>query len=280
MANHLNLEKKKLIINCLVEGNSIRATGRLTGVHQDTVGRLALRVGEHCQALLDQLVRGVKADSVECDEIWAYVQKKQKRCSIIEKAWGEVGDQYTFVAMDSDTKLVISHVVGRRDALTTRDFIRDLCARLDGRTQISTDGFEQYVTAIEESFGEDIDFAQVVKEYVAEHPGRGRYSPPSVSKTTINVIKGNPVAAGTSYVERQNLTMRMQSRRFTRLTNAFSKRLRNLKAAVALHFAWYNLCRVHRSLKVTPAMEAGLTDHVWDLGDLLACESPAARLAA
>ena len=207
--------------------------------------------------------------------------RKQKRCDDIEKALGTVGDQYTFVALDSDTKLVISYLVGKRDYVSTHSFIHDLCGRLNGKTQISTDGFETYIGAIEAAFGDDVDYAQVVKEYVAEHPGRGRYSPPSVATTTINVVKGNPVAAGTSYVERQNLTMRMGMRRFTRLTNAFSKKLRNLKAAVALHMAFYNYCRPHRGLKgITPAMAAGLTDRVWELDELLAEEKPALRKAA
>jgi IS1 family transposase len=283
VANHLSFEKKRLAIHMLVEGNSIRTTERIVGVHRDTIIRLMVRVGERCTELLDGAVQGISADSVECDEIWAFVAKKQRRCSPLESALGAVGDQYTYVAMDSDTKLVISHTVGKRDGATTRSFIHDLCARLDGRTQISTDGFDQYVGAIEAEFGADVDYAQVIKEYVAEHPGRGRYSPPKVGSTKKVIVTGDPNDSdiGTSYVERQNLTMRMSMRRFTRLTNAFSKKLRNLKAAVALHFCYYNFCRPHASLKgCTPAMQAGLTDHVWGLNELLAGERPATRKAA
>lgn len=286
MANHLSFDKKRMAIHLLVEGNSIRATERITGVHRDTIMRLAVRVGEYCQQILDDHVQDVKATSIECDEIWCFVAKKQRRCTDIEKVLGQVGDQYCYVALDADTKLAITHLVGKRDAATTTAFIRDLAYRLDDadadRPQISTDGFEAYINAIETAFGEDIDYAMLIKEYTAEHAGRGRYSPPSVSSTTKIPIKGDPNEGdiGTSYVERQNLTMRMSMRRFTRLTNAFSKKLRNLRAAVALHFCYYNFCRVHGSLKVTPAMAAGLTDRVWRLDELLADELPAARLKA
>lgn len=276
MANYLNFEKKVMIIHLLVEGSSIRSIERLTGAHRDTIMRLLVRVGVHCQNILDWKIRKIKADSIECDEIWAFVGKKQKRCTEFEKNMNKLGDQYTFVAMDSDTKLVISYKVGKRDYATTNGFIQDLCNRLaktDGyKPQISTDGFEQYVDAIEEAFGDDVDYAQIIKECTSKHLGHGKYSS-SVSTLTKIVIKGNPTAVGTSYVERQNLTIRMGMRRFTRLTNAFSKKLENLKAAVALHFAYYNFCRPHSSLKgLTPAMEAGLTDHVWELEELLARE--------
>lgn len=275
MANHTKFDKKVMAIKCLVEGNSIRSTERLLGIHRDTLMRLGVRVGQYCQTLPDDLVTHIAADSIQCDEVWAYVYKKQRRCTEVEKASGVFGDQYTFVALDADTKLVITHLVGKRDGVTTRDFIRDLVGRLDGRTQISTDGFESYVTAIEEEFGAGVDYAQIIKEYTAEHAGRGRYSPPKVSSISKHVVTGDPVEGdiNTSYVERQNLTMRMSMRRLTRLTNAFSKKLENLKAAIALHFAYYNFCRPHRGLKgITPAMAAGLTDRIWDVEELLVDE--------
>lgn len=288
MANYLKFETKSLIVRLLVEGNSIRSIERILNVHRDTVIKLLVRIGEHCEDLLHRIIRGIKANSIECDEIWAFVQKKQRRCSDLEKTIGRVGDQYTFVAMDSDTKLIISYLVGKRDSLTTQNFIQDLCGRLaktdaEYKPQISTDGFEQYVNAIENAFGDDVDYAQVIKEYTAKYAGRSHYSLPSISNIIKKTIKGDPKAGdiGTSYVERQNLTMRMSMRRFTRLTNAFSKKLDNLKAAVALHFAYYNFCRPHRSLKgCTPAMEAGLVDHVWELDELLAGEKPVMQMAA
>ena len=291
MANHLNFDKKVSVIHHLVEGNSIRATERLTDVHRDTICRLLVRVGEQCAAILDDMINDVAADSIECDEIWSYVGKKQKRCTKEEKKTGERGDQYVFVGLDSDTKLVISHLVGKRSAETTTAFIKDLGSRLsndaDYKPQISSDGFVPYIEAIERQFGDDVDYAQVMKDYVFTHAGRGRYSPPKVSGVSKFTIKGQPDEGdiGTSYVERQNLTMRMSMRRFTRLTNAFSKKLlRNLKAAVALHFAYYNLCRPHSSLRgSTPAVAAGLATEAWGpladdllIGEQVAAEQPQA----
>lgn len=283
MANHLRPEKKKTIVACLVEGLSIRATERLTGVHRDTILRHLIQVGERCQEVLDQYVRHVESDSIQVDEIWTFVFKKQKRLTDKDRVFApEKGDQYVFVAMDADSKLVINHVIGKRDRWTTHEFTQDLSSRLNGnRPQITSDGFDAYAEAIESAFGDNVDYAQILKDYVAQHPGRGRYSPPRVSSVKKKTIRGNPHKGNisTSYVERQNLTMRMQMRRFTRLTNAFSKKLRNLKAAVALHFAYYNFCRVHQSLRVTPAMAAGLTDHIWELDELLWGEVPVRRAA-
>jgi IS1 family transposase len=276
MANHLRYERKRSAIKALIEGNSIRSTERMVGIHRDTIMRLLVRVGDHCQQLLDTAIRNVDAASVQVDEIWCYVGKKQKRCTPEEKRAGELGDQYCFVGLDADSKLVVDHRIGKRDRVTALLFMSGLAAKLaDGRVQLTSDGFEAYLEAIEASFGDDVDYAMLIKEYAAEYAGRGRYSPPRVSTTTKKIITGNPAVGdiGTSYVERQNLTMRMMMRRFTRLTNGFSKKLANLKAAVALHFAYYNFCRVHRSLKITPAMAAGLTSHVWEVDELLVGET-------
>jgi len=274
MANCLKREQKRSVVKALVEGNSIRSTERMLEIHRDTIMRLLLVVGEACQDLLDQLIQNLNVDAIQCDEIWTFVQKKQRRLTDEEKKRrDDIGDEYVFVAMDADSKLVINHLIGKRDGYTTREFICDLSNRLNDETrpQISSDGFESYVSAIEAEFGNTVDYGQIIKDYASEHPGRGRYSPPRVSTVHKETILGAPAEGdiSTSYVERQNLTMRMSMRRFTRLTNGFSKKLRNLKAAVALHFAYYNFCRVHQSLKVTPAMAAKLTDHVWSVDDLL-----------
>ena len=276
-------EKQIQILMALVEGNSIRSTERMTGVHRDTIMRLMVRVGEGCQAVLDNRLRGLKCKRLQLDEIWTFVGKKQGRLSMAERRNTDLGDQYIFVAIDADTKLVPAFTVGRRDGTTTLKFMVDLQARLkidpqaklnsNGHPQITTDGFTPYIDAIDQLFGIDVHYAQLIKVYAAEHAGRGRYAPPKVSEVLSKIITGNPDHRfiSTSYVERQNLTMRMHIRRLTRLTNAFSKKLRNLKAAVALHFAHYNFKRIHRTLKCTPAMEAGIADHVWEWEELVAC---------
>ena len=277
MANHLSIEKKRMIIAALVEGNSIRSIERMVGTHRDTIMRLLVRVGEHCQEIMDEKMVDVECADIQADEIWTYVGKKQRRLTDDERAnRRDLGDQYVFVALDRKTKLVPVFRIGKRNGYTARAFIADLEDRLRNvHPQISTDGFEAYVDAIELAFGDDVDYGQVIKVYASEYAGRGRYSPPSVSETIKKTVQGNPDEDKicTSHVERQNLTMRMQMRRFTRLTNAFSKKLENLKAALALHFAHYNFCRVHQTLRVTPAMEAGITDRLWGLGDLLAAEA-------
>jgi len=218
--------------------------------------------------LLDEKVVSIKAEEIECDELWGYVGKKQKRVTYKDNP-REVGDQYVFVAMDARTKLVCSHLVGKRTSENTVQFMRDLQYRVTGRPTITTDGFVPYVEAVERSFGANVDFAQLVKTYTGDEATRERYSPSDFVRSFPTVITGDPKRVCTSYVERQNLTVRMQIRRFTRLTNAFSKRLASMKAAVALHFAHYNFMRVHRSLRITPAMEAGITDHIWSWGELL-----------
>jgi IS1 family transposase len=271
--NTLAQDKKLTILNAMIEGNSIRSTERMTGVHRDTIMRLAARTGEQCRDFLDMRIRNVRAERVQADEIWTYVFKKQARL-VAGADDPEFGDQYVFVGMDADTKLVISHLVGKRGASSTYYFMRDMRERVVGRIQLTTDGFKPYRPAVEDTFGGDVDYAQLVKVY-GEVPkgagGRGWYAAAKFMSAYSSTISGvpRPSAVSTSYVERQNLTMRMQMRRFTRLTNAFSKKLENLKASVALHFAHYSFVRVHQSLRITPAMAAGLTGHVWEMGELL-----------
>lgn len=269
--NILKHEKKLAVLSALVAGNSIRAVSRMTGVHKTTILRLVSDMGEWCSRLMDQRMRNLRCAEIEADEIWAFVQCKQRRVKADDPLAREKGDAYTFVAFDPITKLVPVVQVGKRDAATTDAFVRQLRARIAGRVQISTDAFSPYVEAIERAFGADVDYAQVVKEYAPEDAGRGRYSPPAVVAVDKIRIQGNPRESrvSTSYVERNNLTFRMQMRRFTRLTNGFSKKLANLRAMVSLFVAYYNFCRIHGSLRVTPAMAAGVTDHVWELAELV-----------
>jgi len=243
----------------------------MTGSHRDTIMRLLCCAGEKCQEVMDTKIKGFHAKQIQVDEIWTYVGKKEKRLRLHEK-FSDNGDQFVFVALDADSKLVPSFIVGKRNTQTALELLYDLKHKLNGngRIQLTTDGFKPYLEAVENVFGSEIDFAQVVKVFASDIVGPGRYSPPRVTETISTVINGNPDPdkISTSYVERQNLTMRMQIRRFTRLTNAFSKKLENLKAALALHFAHYNFMRVHSTLRITPAMEAGLTDHVWEWEDI------------
>src|SRR6266511_2285816 len=274
LMNVLSQERQIQILNALVEGVSIRSTERMTQTHRDTILRLLVAVGERCQHFLDERLQGFRSQHLQLDEIWTFVWKKERRLSEMERLNPEIGDQYVFVAIDAETKLIPSFVVGKRDGHTALQFMTDLQPRLaaNGRIQLTTNGFGPYIEAIEQTFGADVDYAQLVKIYAAIDAGPGRYSPPRVSETVSTVIQGSPDPEyiSTSSVERQNLTMRMAMRRLTRLTNAFSKKLANLRAALALHFAHYNFMRMHRTLRVTPAMEAGITDHIWTWGELLA----------
>ena len=268
--NRLNLDKQEAVIRALVEGCSIRSVERMTGVHRDTITCLLVRVGDTCERLSDNMMRGLSCNRIEVDEIWCYVGKKQRHVQP-EDDIGTVGDFCTWVAMDAETKLVPSYRVGKRDGANGYAFISDLESRLNNRVQISSDGLRAYVDAIEYSFGADVDYAQIVKTYEAEPTGPGRYSPPKVTSTDKTIIQGRPDESliSTSYVERGNLTMRMSMRRFTRLTNAFSKKVENLRAAVSLHFAYYNLVRTHSTLLVPPALAAGVTSDSWTVRDLV-----------
>jgi IS1 family transposase len=268
--NKLSTDKQITAISALVEGNSIRSIERMTGIHRDTIMRLMVRVGNGCERLMDATLRDLPCENVQVDEIWSFVGKKQRHVTENDDA-GSTGAIWTYVALDRDTKLVPAYLVGKRNIENTRIFIDDLASRLTNRVQLSTDSLPHYANAIDLAFGGNVDYAQIVKAYEAAPLGPGRYSPPKVVSTRLKPKIGNPDRAkiSTSHVERQNLTMRMCMRRFTRLTNGFSKKLENMKAAVHLHFAYYNFVRVHQTLKVTPAMEAGLSDSIYTIGDLL-----------
>jgi IS1 family transposase len=266
--NRLTSERRAAVIAALVEGNSIRATVRMTGVAKNTVTKLLTDMGVVCSTLMDREMRDLQCERIECDEIWAFVGAKQKNVPVEKR--DEWGDVWTWVAIDADTKLVPSYRVGSRDLETAREFINDVASRLANRVQLTSDGHRPYLGAIRQAFGGEIDYAILNKIYAAKNSAR--YSPPECIGTERHIVSGNPdpKLISTSYVERQNLTMRMSMRRFTRLTNAFSKKVENLAAAVSLHFAYYNYCRVHASLnKQTPAMAAGVADHVWTLAELI-----------
>jgi IS1 family transposase len=269
--NTLSADKKLAVLSGLVEGNSIRSISRMTDVDRNTINSLLLRTGERCAALLDERMRQLPCRRLQCDEIWTFVGKKARHVRVDDPA--EFGDQWVYVALDADSKLIPAYYVGKRSSENTQAFMRDVWQRIgDHRIQLTTDAFIFYTKAVEASFGGDADYAQLKKLYgdYGQH-GNERYSPGPITEVISRTISGvpDPSHVSTSYVERQNLTIRMQMRRFTRLTNAFSKRLANLKAACALHFAHYNFCRVHSSLRITPAMAAGLTTEVWPLASLL-----------
>lgn len=269
--NCLAKEKKTLVLSSLVEGNSVRSTERITGVHRDTILRLLQSVAKKCEEISNSTIKNVYVRYLQVDEIWTFVQKKQKRVTLEEKGAEDLGDQYVFVGIDAETKLVPSYVVGKRNGQTAIYLMRELNKRVPNRFQLTTDAFRAYLDAVDLTFGVDIDFAQLIKLFSGNGAKREGYSPSDIIGTVPMPITGKPKPekVSTSFVERQNLTMRMQMRRFTRLTNGFSKKLKNLKCALALHFFYYNFMRIHQTLRVTPAMESGITDHIWDWGELL-----------
>ena len=265
--NRLSAERRARVIAALVEGNSIRATCRMTGTAKGTVTRLLVDLGEACAEYQDRTLRNLRCDRVQADEIWSFCYAKQRNVPLDHKGEFGYGDVWTWTAICADTKLVFSWHIGRREARNANVFMADMASRLDNRVQLTTDGLRKYVEAVGGAFGQEIDFAQLRKMYgrpLAE-AGQERYSPSTVIACHPEVITGDPDPEhiSTSYVERQNLTMRMGMRRYTRLTNAFSKKIENLYAAVALHFMHYNFARVHKTLGKTPAMAAGVADHVW-----------------
>jgi IS1 family transposase len=267
--NKLATADRVRVIACLVEGNSIRSTVRMTGVAKNTVAKLLVELGEACAVYQADHMRGITAKRIQCDEIWSFVGCKQKNVPADSEAVR--GDVWTWTALDAETKLIVSFMVGARDALTAEVFIHDLSQRLANRVQLTTDGYKVYLNAVDAAFGGEIDYAQLVKVYGNEKPGAARYSPAPCVACETKGISGNPDPkhVSTSFVERQNLTMRMSMRRFTRLTNAFSKKIENHEAAIALHFMYYNYCRVHQTLRTTPAMAAGLSDHVWEIEEMV-----------
>jgi transposase-like protein/IS1 family transposase len=260
------------IVNLLLEGMSVRAVSRTTGVHQGTILSLLLTVGDKCRNLFDARMRGIRPRFVQADELWTFVHTKDRH--LLPGSPVEWGDQYIWMAIDSETKMVLSYLVAKREAMSAYDFIRDLSQRVTGRFQLTTDGLRSYVPAVEEYFGADVDFAQLVKLYgTSDGEGPDWYQPSKVTATIPVTISGDPDEAhiSTSHVERANLSVRTHLRRFTRLSLGFSKTVDHLKAAVNLYMAFFNFCRVHQTLRVTPAMQAGITDHIWTVQELLEC---------
>lgn len=259
------------MISCLVEGNSVRATVRMTGVAKNTIVKLLAQIGKACAEYQDEKLRHLGCRRIQCDEIWSFCYAKQKNVPFEKQGQFGYGDVWTWVAMCPDTKLVASWFVGSRGAGSAYVFMRDLASRLSNRIQLTTDGHRVYLDAVESAFGSEIDYSMLVKIYGTDSEPDTRYSPPECIAAKIVPIIGapDPKHISTSHIERQNLTVRMQVRRFARLTNAFSKKIENHCHAVALHFMHYNFCRVHQTLRVTPAMESGIADHVWTMEDLV-----------
>jgi IS1 family transposase len=269
---YTGLEDADKVLSMLVEGCSVSSVKRLTGIHPKTILKLLVVAGERCEKVMGRLIVNVPVRDVQCDEIWGFVKKKEAHKFPFEKDDKNIGDAYCFVAIERKNKLVLNFALGRRDQATTDIFIEGLrAATAANRFQLSTDGFGPYVSAITTTLSDRADFGQLIKTYAAPREGEARYSPPEVVGAMKKPIMGDPDPDKicTSHIERQNLTMRMQIRRLTRLTNAFSKKWENLWAALCVHFAWYNFVRVHKTLRVTPAMEAGLTDHPWSIRELL-----------
>jgi IS1 family transposase len=268
--NKLPLAKRVLILSMLVEGSSLRSISRVADVSINTVTKLLIDAGETCIQLHDETVRNVTASRIQCDEIWSFNYCKQRNVGSATAAPMDAGDVWTWTALDADTKLIVTYAVGDRTLSSARLFMEDLKERLANRVQITADGHRAYVEAIEGAFGDDVDFAQLVKLYGPSPSPPGRYSPAQCIGARKRTRTGNPDLAhvSTSYVERANLSIRMGNRRFTRLTNAFSKKIDNHVHALALYFAFYNFCRIHKTIKVTPAMAAGITDTLWSLEDI------------
>uniref|UniRef100_E6PRS8 IS1 transposase n=1 Tax=mine drainage metagenome TaxID=410659 RepID=E6PRS8_9ZZZZ len=269
--NRLPIEKRTQIINLLVEGMSMRAVSRVADVSINTVTKLLEDVGAACNDFQSRTMNNLPCKRIECDEIWAFCYAKEKNVAPEDKGVLGYGDVYTWTALCADTKLIASFMVGKRDADYAHDFMNDLAGRLANRVQLTTDGHKPYLQAVEDAFGAAIDYAMLVKHYGAgSMTDQRRYSPSEFISAEVRPIVGDPDKAkvSTSYVERQNLTMRMSMRRFTRLTNGFSKKIENLEHAVSLHFMHYNFARIHKSLRVTPAMAAGISDHVWSIAEI------------
>ncbi len=271
--NKLTTEERARILHLLCEGQSIRAITRLTGASKNTVTKLLIDAGKACAAYHDANVRNVKAKRIQVDEIWSFTYAKQKNVATAKSAPDGAGDTWTWTAIEADTKLIVFYFVGGRDGECAMWFIDDLRARLANRVQLTSDGHKAYLEAVEGAFGADVDYAQLVKIYgAAPESAKGRYSPADCTGIKKTKIEGKPDMAhvSTSYVERQNLTIRMHMRRFTRLTNGFSKKVENHAYAVALHMMYYNFVRVHSKLRMSPAMAAGVSARLWEVADLVA----------
>lgn len=281
--NRLSLDKRVQIVNALVEGNSLRAASRLCDVAFNTVLKLLPEIGQACEEYQKRVLVNLNCRRLQCDEIWSFCYAKEKNVPLDLRGKHGFGDVWTWTAICADTKIVPCWRIGDRDAWNAQHFMYDLASRLANRVQLTTDGHRVYLQAVELAFGNDIDYAMLVKIYGSDRAkGEIRYSPPDYIGCRSMPLVGNPNPKhiSTSYAERQNLTMRMKMRRFTRLTNAFSKKLENHRHAVALYFMHYNFCRVHQTLRVTPAMEAGVADHVWSLEELAELLESNAKIAA
>jgi IS1 family transposase len=270
--NKLPHAKRTQILAMLCEGSSMRSISRVADVSINTVSKILVEAGEACLILHDETVRNVKASRIQCDEIWSFCHAKQKNVAAAKAAPEGAGDVWTWTAIDADSKLIVSYYVGDRSGQSAMCLMDDLQARLANRVQLTTDGHKAYLEAVEGAFGGDVDFAQLVKLYGPTITAPGRYSPAECIGAKKLAVEGNPDIkhVSTSYVERQNLTMRMSMRRFTRLTNAFSKKLDNHIHALALYFVFYNFTRIHKTLRMSPAMAAGVTDRLWSLDDVIA----------
>ena len=270
--NQLKPEKRAAVVRCLIEGVSVRSTVRMTGVAKNTVAKLLVDLGEACQAFHDHAVHGLKTKRVQCDEIWAFCYAKAKNVPAEKQGTFGYGDVWTWTAIDADSKLCVTWLVGDRSARCGTAFMKDTAWRIENRVQLTTDGHAAYFASVDAAFATDVDYAMLHKVYAAERAGEARYSPPICVGCETKIVSGDPDKEhiSTSFVERQNLTMRMSMRRFTRLTNGFSKKVDNLAAAVALHFVWYNFGRVHQTIRKTPAMAAGIASHVWSVDELVA----------
>ncbi len=282
--NKLPTAKRGQVLSMLCEGSSMRAVSRVADVSFNTVAKLLAEAGEACVAFHDQNVRGVKAKRVQCDEIWAFAHCKQRNVATAKAAPEKAGDIWTWTALDADSKLIVSYLVGGRDAGYATEFMQDVANRLANRVQMTTDGLKPYLEAVEGAFGADIEYAQLVKLYGEAPRPPGRYSPAECTGIKKTRVEGRPDPAhvSTSYVERQNLTMRMQMRRFTRLTNGFSKKAEAHFHMVALYTVWYNFVGIHKTLRCAPAMAAGVSSRLWSMDDIIAlidarAEAPKAR---
>lgn len=270
MANKLSLDKQSVVIGALAEGSSIRSIERMTGIHRDTIMRLGVRVGAGCESIMDKKMVNLPCLNVEVDEIWGFIGAKRKNATRARV----YGDVWTWIALDSDTKLIPAFVVGQRDRYFARRFMDDLAGRLANRVQLSSDALGAYPEAVDHGFGSEVDYGQIVKTYSVTNLSKeaaSRYSPAEVVEVERKIIQGNPRVARitTSHVEKQNHTLRMHCRRLTRLTNAFSKKLPNFKAAVALSFAYYNFCKSHGAIRMTPAQAAGVESSQWTVAELI-----------
>lgn len=270
--NKLTNAKRIQVIAALVEGNSINSTVRMTGIAKTTILRLLAKLGEACQKFHDREVRDLPSQRIQCDEVWAFCHCKQANTRPELKGIVGIGDLWTWTAIDADTKLMVAWSIGTRDGGYANEFMTDVAARLSTRVQLTTDGHRAYLDAVNDAFGTNIDYAMLIKQYGPEIGGPGRYSPPVCIGVDCHAISGAPDRkhVSTSYVERSNLTVRMSMRRYTRLTNGFSKKFENHIAMTNIFFVYYNYCRIHQTIKTTPAMEAGLTDKLWEVEDLIA----------